>query len=302
MIDNDWLWAVFTLAAAVAQTARNAMQRELTATLGTVGATHVRFLFGFPFAVLGILAVVAIAGTSLPRPTAIFWPWVLTGAISQIFATALMLAAMGQRSFVIAIAYTKTEPIQVALFGLIFLGEHVTLLLAIAIVVATAGVMLMSWKAGAGAGSAASLRPVALGLGSGALFALSAVGYRGAIRTLDGAAFFMASSYTLVVALAVQAALLSAYLAWRERHVLVAIVKAWRPSMVAGFMGALASEFWFAAFALTTAANVRTLALVEVLFAQAVSSLVFRQPVTRREIAGIALVVGGVLLLLWTTA
>jgi hypothetical protein len=72
----------------------------------------------------------------------------------------------------------------------------------------------------------------------------------------------MASSYTLVVALAVQAALLSAYLAWRERHVLVAIVKAWRPSMVAGFMGALASEFWFAAFALTTAANVRTLALV----------------------------------------
>ena len=46
------LWAVFTLIAAAAQTARNAMQRELTATLGTVGATHVRFLFGFPFALL----------------------------------------------------------------------------------------------------------------------------------------------------------------------------------------------------------------------------------------------------------
>ena len=46
------LWAVFTLIAAAAQTARNAMQRELTATLGTVGATHVRFLFGFPFALV----------------------------------------------------------------------------------------------------------------------------------------------------------------------------------------------------------------------------------------------------------
>jgi drug/metabolite transporter (DMT)-like permease len=300
MTDHDWLWAVFTLAAAVAQTARNAMQRELTGTLGTVGATHVRFLFGFPFAAGGIALVVAITGDALPHPGFVFWPWVVLGAIAQIFATGLMLAAMDERSFVVAIAYTKTEPIQVALFGLIFLGEHVTPPLAVAILVATGGVMLMSWRAEAA--STASLRPIALGLGSGALFALSAIGYRGAIRSLDTAAYFVASSFTLVIALAIQAALLSGYLAWRERHVLRAIFRAWRPSMLAGFMGALASEFWFAAFALATAASVRTLALVEVLFAQAVSVLIFRQPVSRREIAGIALVVAGVMLLLWATA
>ncbi len=298
MIDSDWLWAVFTVLAAAAQTARNAMQRELTATLGTVGATHVRFLFGFPFALIAIVVIVAVTGNSLPRPGLVFWPWVLVGATSQIFATALMLAAMGERSFVVTIAYTKTEPIQVALFGLIFLGEHVTLPLGVAIVTATAGVMLMSWKAGAA--SAASWRSVALGLGSGAMFAFSAIGYRGAIRSLEGA-YFMASSFTLVAALAVQAAMLSAYLVWRERHVLTAIFRAWRPSMFAGFMGALASEFWFAGFALTTAANVRTLALVEVLFAQAVSVLVFRQAVSTRERAGIVLVVAGVILLLWST-
>jgi drug/metabolite transporter (DMT)-like permease len=300
MIDHDWLWAVFTLAAALAQTARNAMQRELTTTLGTVGATHVRFLFGFPFALLAILVVMALTGDALPRPGLIFWPWVVLGAIAQIFATGLMLAAMNERSFVVTIAYTKTEPIQVALFGLIFLGEHVTLPLALAILVATAGVMAMSWKSGAA--SNASGRSIALGLGSGALFALSAVGYRGAIRSLEAAAYFMASSFTLVIALAIQAALLSAYLAWRERHVLDAIFRAWRPSLVAGFMGALASEFWFAAFALATAASVRTLALVEVLFAQAVSVLIFRQPISRREIGGIVLVVAGVILLLWATA
>ncbi|HET9902089.1 MAG TPA: EamA family transporter [Xanthobacteraceae bacterium] len=300
MIEPDWLWAVFTLAAAVAQTARNAMQRELTATLGTVGATHVRFLFGFPFALIGIGLAVAATGQALPQPGPAFWPWVLIGAVSQIFATGLMLAAMGERSFVVAIAYTKTEPVQVALFGLLFLGEHVTLPLAVAVIVATAGVMLMSWKRGAA--SAAELRPIALGLGSGAMFALSAIGYRGAIRSLDGAAYFIASSFTLVVALAIQSALLSAYLLWRERSVLLAIFRAWRPSMMAGFMGALASEFWFAAFALATAASVRTLALVEVLFAQAVSVLIFRQTVSAREKAGIVLVLVGVILLLWATA
>jgi drug/metabolite transporter (DMT)-like permease len=125
-----WLWAVFTLIAAAAQTVRNATQRELTGKLGTVGATHVRFLFGLPFACLFLLGVIFVGGAALPRPGLVFWPWVLAGALLQIAATALMLAAMGERSFVVAIAYIKTEPIQVALFGLIFLGDHVTAMMA----------------------------------------------------------------------------------------------------------------------------------------------------------------------------
>jgi drug/metabolite transporter (DMT)-like permease len=102
------------------------MQRELTATLGTVGATHVRFLFGFPFALVFLGAIMLVTGVPLPRPVSVFWPWVLVGAFAQVAATALMLAAMGERSFVVTIAYIKTEPIQVALFGLLFLGDTVT--------------------------------------------------------------------------------------------------------------------------------------------------------------------------------
>src|SRR5262249_5609053 len=143
------LWAVFTLIAAAAQTARNAMQRELTATLGTVGATHVRFLFGFPFALLFLAGVITVLGAQLPKPPAIFWPWVLAGAFTQIAATATMLSVMGQRSFVVAYAYIKTEPVHVALFGLIFLGDKVTLASAAAILIATVGVIVISLKAGA---------------------------------------------------------------------------------------------------------------------------------------------------------
>ena len=122
------LWAVFTLIAAAAQTARNAMQRELTATLGTVGATHVRFLFGFPFALV-FLAGVMLCDRLRPAASAAgFWLWVIAGALTQIGATATMLSVMGERSFVVAYAYIKTEPVQVALFGLIFLGDKITLL------------------------------------------------------------------------------------------------------------------------------------------------------------------------------
>ena len=295
MLDASWLWALFTVIAAASQTVRNATQRELTTTLGTAGATHVRFLFGLPFAALFLIAVVIVSGQALPRPPISFWPWVLDGALAQIAATALMLAAMNDRSFVVVYAYIKTEPVQAALFGLVFLGDTVTLPMAAAILIATVGVVVMALKPGAKLG----LRATLLGLAAGSMFALSAVGYRGAILSLGLPNYLMAATYTMVVGLIVQVALLSLYLWLRDPGVIRAILKHWRPSMLAGFLGALASQFWFLAFALATAASVRTLALVEVLFAQAISTFVFKQSTTQREALGIVLIVVGVLMLVW---
>jgi drug/metabolite transporter (DMT)-like permease len=295
MLDASWLWALFTVIAAASQTVRNATQRELTTTLGTAGATHVRFLFGLPFAALFLVAVVIASGQALPRPPTSFWPWMLDGALAQIAATALMLAAMNDRSFVVVYAYIKTEPVQAALFGLLFLGDTVTLPMAAAILIATVGVVVMALKPGATLGVRATL----LGLAAGSMFALSAVGYRGAILSLGLPNYLMAATCTMVVGLIVQVALLSLYLWLRDPGVIRAILKHWQPSMLAGFLGALASQFWFLAFALATAASVRTLALVEVLFAQAISTLMFKQATTQREALGIVLIVVGVLLLVW---
>jgi drug/metabolite transporter (DMT)-like permease len=293
---TPWLWAVFTVIAAFAQTLRNATQRALTGSLGTVGATHVRFLFGFPFVLVFISGLLIAAGTPLPRPGAAFWPWVIDGAFAQIAATALMLAAMGERSFVVTIAYIKTEPIQVAIFGLIFLGDAVSWPMMTAILVATAGVVIMSTKPG---GMVGGIKPTLLGLASGSMFALSAIGFRGAILQLDLPNYVMAATFTLAIGLAMQTVSLSLYLLLRDPSVLRAIVHAWRPSLFAGFLGALASQFWFLAFALATAASVRTLALVEVLFAQLIARIAFGQRTSAREALGMVLVVAGVALLIW---
>jgi drug/metabolite transporter (DMT)-like permease len=302
---TGWLWAVFTIIAAFTQTLRNAMQRELTGGLGTVGATHVRFLFGFPFAVVFLAGVLIATGSSLPRPGLSFWPWVFDGALAQIAATALMLAAMGERSFVATIAYIKTEPIQVAVFGLIFLGDIVTWPMMAAILIATAGVVIMSTKASlvskreSEGSRLGGIRPTLLGLASGGMFALSAIGFRGAILSLGLPNYVVAATFTLAVGIVLQAVLLSLYLGLRHPTVLFAILRAWKPSLLAGLAGAVASQFWFLAFALATAASVRTLALIEVLFAQLVARFAFGQRTTAREAFGMVLVVGGVGLLLW---
>lgn len=295
MLAASWLWAVFTVIAAAGQTARNAMQRELTRTVGMAGATLVRFLFGLPFGILFLGIVVLWTKQPLPEITPAFFLWALTGATTQIAATALMLMAMNERSFVVTIAYIKTEPVLVAVFGLAFLGDKLTLATAAAIVIATSGVMMMSWTK---AVSTPSWRPLMLGIGAAALFGLSAVSFRGAIRSLQLDNFVMAATFTLAAGLLIQTVLLSVYLVLFDRRSLEAILREWRPSLLAGFLGAAASQFWFLGFSLTSAANVRTLALVEVLFAQFVTKGI-GEKTSAREIAGIVMVVAGIVLLLW---
>jgi len=296
MISTASLWIPFTVTAALGQVARNAMQRQLTGPLGTWGATNIRFLFGFPFSLIFFAVVVMATGDHVPWPNPAFWPWLLLGALSQIVATGLMLVAMNERSFVVTTAYLKTEAIQTAIFGFVFLGDHLTLLKVVAILIATVGVIVTAVRPG-GERNFADLKPTIVGLVAAAAFAMSAIGFRGAIITVSGVSFVTAASFTLVFGLFVQTVVLTIYLLARAPEVLRRIFGLWKPSLFAGFMGAFASQFWFLAFALTAAANVRTLALVEVLFAQGVAYYSFKQPWSGRELSGIVLIVIGVAML-----
>lgn len=294
MVPADSLWIVFTLVAAAAQSLRNAAQSSLTARVGTVGATQVRFLFGLPFALVTLAAVAAVRG--LPAPHLQWFAAITAGSLAQVGATILMLAAMRQRSFVVTTVYTKTEPIQVAIFGFVVLGETISPMLALAILAATIGVLVLSWPKKAGA-EAFSLKPALLGLASGTLFALSAVAFRGGILSLH-ADFVGAATLSLAYAQAVQTLILAIWLHLRDRTIMPAILRLWRQSLAAGFLGFLGSQMWLLAFALETAARVRTLGLVEIVVAAIISRRVFAQRTDLRDAAGMALIVGGVVLLI----
>ncbi len=293
------LWIPATIAASLLQTARNLTQRSLTEIIGVVGATQVRFLFGLPFALIFLVIVCLVAGRLPPQIGAGAFAYTIGGAVTQIAATGLMLAAMRERSFAVTTAYTKTEPVQVAIFGALLLGDALTLTKFAAILVATAGVVLVSWKPGEKL-TRAGLRPALLGVGAGAFFALSAIGYRGAIQALPEGGFFIRATTILALGLFLQTLILALYMLVANRPALVSSLRNWRKSLSAGFLGAAASQFWFIGFSLTSAANVRTLALIEVPLAQIASRRIFSEGTSRREMAGMAMIVGGVGLLLMT--
>lgn len=293
MTPAAWLWIPVTVWAALAQTLRNTAQRHLIASVGTLGATLVRFLYGLPFAVLWFAIVRGIGPGLTPALNPDFAGWVLLGAVSQITATALLLRVMAERNFTLGVAYSKSEIIQVAAFGLVFLGDPVSTAATAAIALGTLGVLLLS-PAGTDRPMRGLLvgwttRSALLGLASGTGFALAAVGFRGAALALGDTSFLMAAAYTLVVAQCLQTLLLGAWLVLRDATIIMAILRAWRASLVAGFMGAAASGGWFTAMAIESAAHVRTLGLIELLFSYAVSRRLFRERLTRRELLGVAL-------------
>jgi drug/metabolite transporter (DMT)-like permease len=287
--------------AALAQTARNAAQRSLVAQAGTLGATLARFLYGIPFAAAWVLLLHALPASAAPVPhfQPEYFGWLILGALGQLAATAFLLAAMKQRNFVIGVAYSKTDALQVALFGSLFLRELPGAPTLVAIGLATAGVVMLSLpqKAAALQGPAWTSRAAWYGLASGAGFALSAVGYRGAALQLPESTAWLAGAWGVLLAQSFQAVLLGGWLAWRAPEALRATVAAWRISTVAGAAGALASIGWFTAFALTTAANVRTLGMVEVVFSYLVSRRLLRERLALAEQGGLALVVVGLLAL-----
>ncbi|MBO9581328.1 MAG: DMT family transporter [Sphingobium sp.] len=292
------LWVPVTIVAGSAQVLRNGLQAKLTREIGTLGATQVRFIYGLPFAILFWLIAWALIGGPMPRFTQAATAYALLGAVTQIAATALMLVAMTQRAFGVAYAYIKTEPVLVALFGVLLLGDHLTALAWLGIVVATAGILVVSVDPRAWRALFTEWQPMAFGIGSGAFFGLASVAFRGAIVAMDGGSALMRALTVMVVVLVVQCIMLGAWLALKDRRAFTGSLRIWRESLVAGFMGALATACWNSALSLTAAANVRTLGLVEMPIAGWFNRRVSGTPLSSREWTGTLIVMAGIGLLM----
>ena len=302
MISSSWLWIPLTIFAAAAQTVRNTAQRHLTAELGTLGATLVRFLYGMPVLGVWLCLVLLLGGSPQPVLTWAFGGWVVVAALSQMAGTALLLRAMEERSFAIGLVYSKSEVIQVALFSILFLGETLSGVAVGAIVIATLGVVLLTPRPPSPKGARRSWAdPAALyGLASGSAFAISVVGYRGANLALQSGSAFLAAAETLFWSQLLQAILLCTWLLARNPAIVLGALRQWRVSIFAGVAGASASLANVTALALAPASQVRTLILIEVVFSYFVSRRVFHEAMNRRELVGIVFIMAGVVLILST--
>lgn len=290
------LWVLFTLFAAATQTLRFVLQKRLKgAGLSTGGATFARFLFAAPIATAAALVALALSDWALPPLGIGFAGFVLIGALGQIVATFLTVALFSLRNFAVGIAFTKTETVQVAAFSALLLSETVSLAGWVAIAIGLAGVLTLSRTPEPGARRFG--RAALYGVLAGALFGLSAIGYRGATLALAPLPFLGRAVVALAAATILQSVVMGLWLRWREPGEVGRVARHWRQTLPVGVTGVLGSFGWFTAFSLQNAAYVRALGQVEIVFTLLASALFFRERLALREGLGIALVVGSVVLI-----
>lgn len=286
-------WIFLSIAAAAFQTLRFMLQKHLSmGALSAGGATLARFFYSAPFVVALSLGYLAATGAAWPGYTPLFWAYAVAGGLAQILATWCVVALFAERNFAVGITFKKTEVVQTALVGLVILGDRITWLGLGAILLGLIGVLILSetpgfegrwWRRFGN-------RAAALGLASGAFFAVSAVGYRGATLEIASADPLLRAGLSLMMVTVMQAVTLTLWLMWREPGQVGRVIAARRTAVWMGLTGMAGSLCWFTAFTLQNAAMVFAVGQVEVIFSLFASVLFFGERITRREGWGIALI------------
>ena len=295
------LWIVVTLMAAAFQTVRFMLQKVLaTATLSAAGATFSRFVYSAPFIAVLLVLYMRHTGESVPALDARFWAFGLLGGITQILATVCVVALFKERNFAVGITFKKTEVIQTVLVGILLLGELVSWAGFGAIVLGLIGVLVLSGGTEATGFKLRDMknRAVGLGLAAGVLFAFSGVSYRGATLTLASEDPVLRAGVTLMAVVAMQTVIMAIWLHLRERGEMGRVWRARRVAIWIGLTSMAGSLCWFTAFTLQTAAYVNALGQVELIFSVVASTLFFREKISRREGAGMAILTASILLLI----
>jgi drug/metabolite transporter (DMT)-like permease len=296
------LWIPLTIAAAFFQNIRSALQKHLKGKLSTLGAAYVRFIYAWPVALIYFFVVIYTQGEPLPTYNASFVLYALLGGICQIMFTVFLLWLFSFHSFAVGTTFSKLETVMVAIFGLILLGDKLTQPIIIAIAMSTLGLVILS--AGQAKLSLNNLvsglwrLSTLIGLACAAWLGMSVVLFRAASLSLGVDNFLVASSFTLLIVLILQIAVMGIMIALREPEQLKKIVIHWRPAALVGISGGLASIGWFGAFTLQNATYVRALGQIELIFTFAVTLLVFREKVSSKEIAGIVMITASIILIL----
>ncbi len=296
------LWIPITLFAAFMQNLRSALQKHLKGRLSTGGASYVRFLYACPFALVYLAGVHLVGGYPVPQVNALFLLYCLLGGLSQIVFTFLLVYLFSFRNFAVGTTYSKTEVIQVALLGLILLGDTVSTAGAFAIAFGMVGILALSvahqqvsWKALA---TGFFERTTMIGLLCGLCLGASVVFFRGASLSLGDDAVIIRAAFALAVSVVMQTVIMGAYLLWREPGQMTAILRHWRPSLAVGVSGFLASVGWFTAFTLQNAAYVRAVGQIELVFTFIASVVFFKEKTSRLELLGVGLILAAILLLI----
>jgi drug/metabolite transporter (DMT)-like permease len=302
----DFLWIFVAIFAAALQTFRSAFQKRMIPDIGKFGATYIRFIYALPFTFLIFIFWFFILKNEIPKLNnlAIFYCFI--GALCQVLFTLLLMIIFSYRNFAAGIAFSKTEVLFAALIEIFILNIVFLPIINFGIILGVFAVIFLSV-----AKETTNINDVLVkisksfftfstlfGVLTGLILAGSTVGYRMAIINVEGH-ILDATIYLSILAVFIQSIMMGIWLYYYKRNELRLVFKFWKKSLPAGICGSGATAGWFLAFALATAAEVRAVGQIELIFSIIISIIFFKEKVQRTETFGICMLIISILLVIY---
>ena len=302
----DYIWILAAIFAAACQTGRSAFQKNMISKLGEYGAAYIRFCYALPFTTLIWLTWISIPGNNIPDLSIYSIVMCLVGSIFQVLFTYVLMKVFSHKNFATGIAFSKTEVILIAGLEIILLSAAFSISIMFGIILGVISVLLLSYAKKADSISKTfilllkSIMSIGtlVGLLSGLLLAGSVVAFRVSIISVD-APLLDKSLFISFIAIVFQTIFVGFYLFINKRNEFQAVIKYWKPSLPAGLCGTGATFGWFVAFGLTTAAEVRAVGQIELIFSILLSVLFFKEKIKKTELTGIILLGLSILIIIF---
>lgn len=289
------LWIPFTVMAAFMQSWRNAFQKRLSADVDTLGVTLARFILAVPMAALYAFLLFSIEDSAVPQMNAKFYLAIVLAAISQIFATALMVKLFRLRNYAMGVGLAKSEAVIAAILGALLFAAPLSAMAWCGVIIGGIAVWLMSVPKGM---RDISWPTLLIGLASGLCFALTTLWVREA-SLMTQLPFLQSAAYVLFWVLLIQTLILLLWLLIRSPQTLRALCLKPKLVFVISFCSFVGSIGWFTAMSLETVALVKTLGQIEIFFTLLISAKWFKERLQRSDKWGLGLIlVGAVLVIL----
>ncbi len=225
--------------------------------------------------------------------------YLILSSFLQIVANGLLVTIFGYGKFLTAIVLYRTETFFAALIGFLFIGDPISIVTICAIVVGIIGIALMK-RVELGTTLLRALltdRMYLLGLVGAATIAGCAVSTRAGILSFDGGSSIANSAIALLVIVVTQTLFLTLYLWWRNPTQLRIMFSHWRSDTIVGASSALGSMCWLWALAVASAALVKGVGQVEILFSALISHFFFNEKYSGKELIGAGLVAASIVIL-----
>ena len=227
--------------------------------------------------------------------------WVLLFAVAQIIGNILLISLFRYKNFAISITYIKSETLFVALIGVLFLSEQLSLGGWLGFFIAFFGLIFSSLAKNkinfhSLKNTSKSIESY-LGLLSGLMFAIGVFGIKKAMFYINTNVLILKPVYALLPALIFQVIVLSIYLFFKKRKNLLHILRHPQQPILIGFFSIIGTLLLVYAFTLTYLANVKTVGQLDFLFSLIISVIVLKEKIYKNEIIGMSLIVTGIVLL-----